>query len=99
MNKTETANARPPVRFALLLLVSLHSEQTALVFLLFASFEFNTVLVTKRQTEGGMDRKKRESDGRDVVVSLRRFTFVSPGDLAAKRGKRGDDTRGDRKKQ
>lgn len=63
----------------------MYSEQTALVFLLFASFEFNHFLVTKRQTEREMDGKKRESDGRDIVVSLRRFTFVSPGDLAAKR--------------
>lgn len=28
--------------------------------------------------------KTRMSDGRDIVISLWRFTFISPGDLAAK---------------
>lgn len=54
---------------------------------LFVTFECNNLFfITNAQTERETDKKTktRMSDGRDIVISLWRFTFISPGDLAAK---------------
>ena len=50
---------------------SLHSERTALVFLLFASFECNNFLITKGQTDRGMDKKR-------MTKWWKRYCCISP---------------------